>query len=143
MKTAQLKKPGGSFALCGGSDDGTFVVKVHEGAVASIAKQAALSVAGVTRLSGSSFVDNLAELVGSKKIQDRAIAVRFSGSKVSLELSINILYGVRLPDTAEAVRREVAAQVSSMTGLDVCKLNVNIREMEDAPNPDSDENSEL
>ena len=120
--TSNTKKPGGTFALCGGADaDGAFVIKVHEGAVASIVKRAALGVDGVTRLSGSSFVDNLAELVGSKRIQDRAITVRFSGSRVSIELSINVLFGVNLPEVAQNVRREVASQVSQMTGLDVRK----------------------
>lgn len=132
------KKNTGSFASVH-TDDTTRVIKIHEGAIASIAKRAALSTDGVTRLSGSSFVDNLAELVGSKKIQDRAISVKISGAKVALELSINVKYGVHLPTIANDVQKHIALAIREMTGLEAAKINVNIREMEDAPEENSDD----
>ena len=66
-------------------------VKVHESVIASIVRKAAMSVEGVLRLGTSSLVDNLAEIVGSKKIQDRAITVEMNENSVSVEVRVILL----------------------------------------------------
>ena len=105
-------------------------IKIHEGAIATIVRKAACSVPGVTRITGNSFVDNIAEIVGSKKIQDRSIQIAMNNSSVAVELSINIQYGVQLPAVAAAVQDAVSREIKAITGLNVTKVNV--REMEDA-----------
>ena len=105
-------------------------IKIHEGAIATIVRKAACSVPGVTRITGNSFVDNIAEIVGSKKIQDRSIQIAMNNS--SVELSINIQYGVQLPAVAAAVQDAVSREIKAITGLNVTKVNVIVREMEDA-----------
>ena len=107
-------------------------IKIHEGAIATIVRKAACSVPGVTRITGNSFVDNLAEIVGSKKIQDRSIQIAMNNSSVAVELSINIQYGVQLPAVAAAVQDAVSREIKAITGLNVTKINVIVREMEDA-----------
>ncbi len=107
-------------------------VKIHEGAIATIVRKAACSVPGVTRITGNSFVDNIAEIVGSKKIQDRSIQIAMNNSSVAVELSINIQYGVQLPAVAAAVQDAVSREIKAITGLNVTKVNVIVREMEDA-----------
>ena len=37
-------------------------IKIHEGAIATIVRKAACAVPGVTRITGNSFVDNIAEI---------------------------------------------------------------------------------
>ena len=107
-------------------------IKIHEGAIATIVRKAACSVPGVTRITGNSFVDNIAEIVGSKKIQDRSIQIAMNNSSVAVELSINIQYGVQLPAVAAAVQDDVSREIKAITGLNVTKVNVIVREMEDA-----------
>lgn len=107
-------------------------IKIHEGAIATIVRKAACSVPGVTRITGNSFVDNIAEIVGSKKIQDRSIQIAMNNSSVAVELSINIQYGVQLPAVAAAVQDAVSREIKAITGLNVTKVNVIVREMEDA-----------
>ena len=107
-------------------------IKIHEGAIATIVRKAACSVPGVTRIMGNSFVDNIAEIVGSKKIQDRSIQIAMNNSSVAVELSINIQYGVQLPAVAAAVQDAVSREIKAITGLNVTKVNVIVREMEDA-----------
>ena len=107
-------------------------IKIHEGAIATIVRKAACSVPGVTRITGNSFVDNIAEMVGSKKIQDRSIQIAMNNSSVAVELSINIQYGVQLPAVAAAVQDAVSREIKAITGLNVTKVNVIVREMEDA-----------
>ena len=107
-------------------------IKIHEGAIATIVRKAACSVPGVTRITGNSFVDNIAEIVGSKKIQDRSIQIAMNNSSVAVELSINIQYGVQRPAVAAAVQDAVSREIKAITGLNVTKVNVIVREMEDA-----------
>ena len=107
-------------------------IKIHEGAIATIVRKAACAVPGVTRITGNSFVDNIAEIVGSKKIQDRSIQIAMNNASVAVELSINIQYGVQLPAVAAAVQDAVSKEINAITGLNVTKVNVIVREMEDA-----------
>ena len=96
-------------------------IKIHEGAIATIVRKAACSVPGVTRITGNSFVDNIAE-----------IQIAMNNSSVAVELSINIQYGVQLPAVAAAVQDAVSREIKAITGLNVTKVNVIVREMEDA-----------
>ncbi len=114
-------------------------IKIHEGAIATIVRKAACAVPGVTRITGNSFVDNIAEIVGSKKIQDRSIQIAMNNASVAVELSINIQYGVQLPAVASAVQEAVSQEIKAITGLNVTKVNVIVREMEDAADEGSEE----
>ena len=55
-----------------------------------------------------------------------------NNSSVAVELSINIQYGVQLPAVAAAVQDAVSREIKAITGLNVTKINVIVREMEDA-----------
>ena len=100
---------------------------VHENAVASIVRRAVEEIPDISRLTGSSFVDNIAEIVRSRKIQDRAIAIRFSKGSVSIEISIYVYAGVVIPKVAAAMQKAVMDSVTSMTGLRVTAVDVNVR----------------
>ncbi len=115
------------------------VVKVHESVIASIIRKAACSVDGVVRLAGNALVDNIAEFVGSRKVMDRAIQIEIRNSRVSVELSINVCYGVSLPEVAAEVQKNVTRQIEELTSLEVDQVNVIIREMEELPDDSPDE----
>ena len=73
-------------------------VRVHESVLASIARRSVLSVSGVLRLSGSSLIDNIAEIVGSRKTFDKAIVIGVSDEGITLEVRIVVKYGEKVPD---------------------------------------------
>ncbi len=106
-------------------------IKIHEGVVATIVRRTACSVDGVVRIAGSTLVDNIAEIVGSKKMQDRSINIFMHDGSVSVELAINIAFGVHLPTVAAAVQSAVGKEIRRITGLAVKKVNVVIREMDE------------
>ena len=106
-------------------------VKVHESVIASIVRKAAMSVEGVLRLGTSSLVDNLAEIVGSKKIQDRAITVEMNENSVSVEVRVILLYGVLIP--------QVAGEIFKLAGMKVDHVNVVIMDLEDSPDGEDGE----
>lgn len=131
------KKPAAeSFALMKSPDADNAVpgdLVIHENAVCSIIRRVVTGIEGVSRLTGSSFVDNIAEIVRSRKIQDRAIALHFSENSVSVEISIYIYFGFSIPEVASALQKAVIDTVSSQTGLTVSGVNVNVRGIDEVP----------
>ena len=99
-------------------------VKVHESVLASIVRKAVASVPDVIRLSGSSFVDNIAEMVNSRKTFDRSMLIEMDGDTVSVEVRIVVKYGVSVPAAAAMVRSIVTSDVVRMTGMKVARVNV-------------------
>lgn len=114
-------------------------VKVHESVIASIVRKAAMSVEGVLRLGTSSLVDNLAEIVGSKKIQDRAITIEMNENSVSVEVRVILLYGVLIPQVASELKNAVAGEIFKLAGMKVDHVNVVIMDLEDSPDGEDGE----
>lgn len=114
-------------------------ILMENGALSAIVRKAACQVEGVTRITGNSIVDNIAEFMGSKRIQDRSIQISVNRSELQIELSINVAYGFSLPLVASQVQQNVSGAIRDLTGLTVTQVNVVIREMEDLPEEDDEE----
>lgn len=124
-------------ALIEGSEMGD--VKIHENVIAALVRQAALEQEGVSRLAGSALVDDIANLVGSRRMQSRAITVELGEeNRVSIEIKLNLVFGYRIPEVAERVQKAVISTVEETTGMIVPKVNVLIQEIEE-PVVESDE----
>jgi len=118
-------------------------IKIHENVISSLVRRAALGVEGVSRLSGSILVDNIAEIVGSRRMQDRAVTIEIlEDNRVAVELKINILLGYRLPEVAEKVQKAVVDSVEAATGMTVTRVNVLIQELEEPQAKDEEEEVE-
>lgn len=136
--------PAGS-AQSGNSDGGAAsqgVVKVHESVIASIIRKAACSVDGVVRLAGNTLVDNLAELVGSKKVLDRAITIEMGDNTVEIKIEVVLRFGCRIPEVAEKIQDAVIAEIGRITGMKVPRIDIIVFDLEDVPEEEdaSDEN---
>ncbi len=120
-------------------------VKIHENVVASIVRKSALEVEGVSRLAGNALVDNIAEIVGSKRMQSRAITVDMQdNNRLSIEVKLNILFGFKIPVVAQEVQKAVIEAVEAMTGMTVVKANVVVQEIDDpAPAAEAEAEPEL
>ena len=135
MKTAnESRKPDADVpqntALLEGSEMGD--IKIHENVVASLVRQAALEQEGVSRLAGSALVDDIANLVGSRRMQARAITVELGeDGRVGIEIKLNLIFGYRIPEVAERVQKAVIGTVEETTGMTVTRVNVVIQEIED------------
>ena len=111
-----------------GSDMG--LVKIHENVIASIARKAACSVNGVIRIAGSPIVDNIAEIIGNRRIGDRSIAIEINEDTVAIEIKLNISYGSHLPTVAANVQSAIMKEVEKMTGMTVTTVNVIVQELD-------------
>lgn len=105
-------------------------VKVYESVVSSIVRKSVLGTEGVVRFAGNSLVDNIAEFVGSKTMQDRAITVEMGEQSVSVSVQLVLQYGVYIPDVASTVQRAIKAQVEELTGMIVDKVDVTVMDIE-------------
>jgi len=136
MKDLKIKKVSSapqscSAPNCAGKESELGVVKIHENVISSIVRKAALSVDGISRLAGSSFVDNIAEIVGSRKISDRAISIKLDDDKVEIEIKLNMKFGFKVPEVASEVQTAIIEQVESITGMNVVCVNVVVQEIEE------------
>ena len=128
--TASKRTPSPAGSLAGQNTE-YGQIKIHEGAIATIVRKAACSVDGVTRITGSSFVDNLAEIVGSKKMQDRSIAIEMGDNSVQVEIKVILAYGTHIPEVGREIQLAVIREISAITGMQVSKVNVIIIDLED------------
>lgn len=109
------------------------VVKVHESVIASIARRAATSVPGVVRFAGNNLLDNLADIVGSNRL-DRSISVEMEPASVSIELRLILSANCYIPQVAKAIQTAVVNDIVNMTGMQVTKVNVFVIDLE-SPQP--------
>lgn len=116
-------------------------VRVHENVISSIVRKTVLETAGVIRFAGSSFVDNIAELVGSRAIQDRAITVEMGDGIVSVEVRIVTEYGVFIPDIAKKIQASLRSRLPDLTGMKVGSVCVDVMDIE-FPQEKNEEDSE-
>ena len=116
-------------------------VRIHENVISALVRKSALSVEGVSRLAGNALVDNIAEFVGSRRMQSRAISIEMGeNNRVSIEVKINILFGFNIPQVSQAVQKAVLEGVESVTGMTVTKVHVIVQEIEEpAPVEEEDE----
>ena len=107
-------------------------IKIHESVIASLARRAALSVEGVSRLAGSSLVDNIAEMVGSRRIQSRNINIMLGeNSDVAVELKVVLKFGCCIPQVALGIQKAVISEIEATTGMNVTNVHVLIQEIEE------------
>ena len=114
-------------------------VKIHENVVAQLVKRAVLEIEGVSRLAGSTLVDDIATLVGSRRMQSRAVSVILGDEgKVEIEVKLILKFGFHIPETAEQVQTAVVELVENTTGMSVTKVDVLVQEIEDEVTEDEE-----
>jgi len=133
MKERKKRKTHTSVMPGGMNPEGSELglIKIHENVIASAVRKATCEVEGVIRLAGSAIVDNLAELIGNKRISDRAIGVGIDGEKVAIEVKVNIEYGVHVPTVASNIQTAVVEEVERITGMTVTAVNIIVQELDD------------
>lgn len=115
-------------------------IKIHENVIANLVAMAARQIPGVSRLAGSTVVDAIASIVGSRRMQARAITVGIAGDNcVTIDLKLNILVGFRLPDVVQQVQRAVIDNIESVTGMTVTRVNVAVQDIDEQPVEDEED----
>lgn len=103
---------------------GSGSLKISEDVLATIASIATKEINGVTGLVTTP-TQGFIKLF-SKKGNKRGIILEYIDGEAVLNLFINIKYGVKISDVAEAVQLSVKNAIQNMTGICVSKVNVHI-----------------
>ena len=108
-------------------------IRILDGAVSTIVRRTVLEIEGVARFSGSSLIDDLADLVGSKRMQDRSIQIEHKDQGISVVVAVNPYFGYKFPALIAEIQRKVSEAVFAMTGVSVSSVSVNIKGIEERP----------
>ena len=108
-------------------------IRILDGAITTIVKRTVLGIEGVARLSGSTLIDDFADLVRSKRIQERSIQIEHDGNDVSVSVAVNPYFGYKFPALIDEIKTKVTQAVSDMAGLQVASVRVDIRGIEELP----------
>ena len=134
MKEVKTEEKTAAAAAAAGTvleDTGMGEVKIHENVISSLVRKAVMGVEGVSRLSGSQLVDIIAETVGSRRMQDRAITVLVDeDGRTSIDVKVNLKFGYKIPEVSTAMQKAIISEVENTTGMTVTKVNVIVQELE-------------
>ena len=101
-------------------------LNISEDVIGIIAGLAAAEVEGIAGMS-LGFVDGINQILGGNKKYSKGVKIALDGKKVNIDLFVNVLYGVRIPDVAWAAQNAVKSAVENMTGLEVEAVNINVQ----------------
>lgn len=100
-------------------------IHVSDDAVAQIALTAAQAVDGVTVLmTGHGLGDLL-----SRRTVGRGVRVEVDGDQATVELTLSVRYGERIPELAHKVQEEVRDALEHMTGLSVRAVHIHVAQV--------------
>lgn len=120
-------------------------LSISEDVIGIIAGLAASEVEGIAGMS-LGFVDGLNQILGNNKKYAKGVRVELDGKRVTIDLFVNVKYGVRIPDIAWSAQNAVKNSVENMTGLEVVAVNINVQgitfDKNDKKNIDEDKNKE-
>lgn len=99
-------------------------VQIADDVICIIAALSATEVEGVAGMSGN-ITNEIISKLGMKNLS-RGVKVTVTDDKVTVELSLELKYGVSLPEVCANVQEKVKSSIELMTGLSVDEVNVRI-----------------
>ena len=108
-------------------------IRILDGAISTIVKRTVLGIEGVARLSGSSLIDDFADLVRSKRMQDRSIQIEHRDESIAITVAVNPYFGYKFPALIAEIQNKVSEAVLDMTGIKVASVSVDIKGIEERP----------
>ena len=97
-------------------------VQIADEVVAIIAGLAATEVEGVDSMAGN-ITNELVGKLGMKNLS-KGVKVDVTEEHVSVDISLNVKYGYKIPDVCEKVQERVKTAIENMTGLMVLDVTV-------------------
>lgn len=102
------------------------IVKISDEVVEVIAGLAAAEIKGILGMSAS-LVGGISQMLSGKKNLSKGVKVNLGEDSASIDLYLVVQYGIRIPDVAASVQKNVKKAVESMTGLSVASVNVYVQ----------------
>ena len=96
--------------------------KIHNDVIATIVGLAVAEVPGIASMSGG-LVGGIAEILG-KKARDKGIKIGLVDNCITIEISIVVDYGIKIPEVAWEIQKKVKDKVEKLTGNNVKTVNI-------------------
>lgn len=97
-------------------------VFIAEEVLEMIAGAAALEVEGVSGLAGATAAE---QFLGRKKLS-KGISILWESDNITIDVSIQIKYGITIPEVAKKVQEAIIANVEATSGMQVAAVNVRV-----------------
>ncbi|MBQ6894216.1 MAG: Asp23/Gls24 family envelope stress response protein [Clostridia bacterium] len=97
-------------------------IRISDEVIATIASVATKEIDGISGLS-LSFTDEITSKF-VKKNATKSIKITQDDGNITIDISVVVNYGVRIPDVSWEVQENVKKSVELMSGLNVSKVNV-------------------
>ena len=115
------------------------IVKISDEVVSVIAGLAAAEIKGINGMN-TGLTGGITQILSGKKNLSKGVKVTVGEESATIDLSVVVEYGVKIPDVAGAVQENVNRAVETMTGLTVSAVNIYVQSI---LVPKSDGSSEL
>lgn len=102
------------------------IVKISDEVVGVIAGLATTEIKGIVGMSTGP-VGGITQILTGKKNLSKGVKVTVGENSATIDLSVVIEYGVRIPEVALKVQENVKRAVESMTGLTVSAVNIHVQ----------------
>lgn len=102
------------------------VVKISDEVISVIAGIAASEIKGIAGINAN-LAGGITQLLTGKKNSTKGVKVAVEEDSASIELSIVVEYGVKIPEVVYQVQDNVKRTVESMTGLNVSAVNIMVQ----------------
>jgi len=115
------------------------IVKISDEVVSVIAGLAAAEIKGINGMN-TGLTGGITQILSGKKNLSKGVKVTVGEESATIDLSVVVEYGVKIPEVAGAVQENVKRAVETMTGLTVSAVNIYVQSI---LVPKSEDNSEL
>lgn len=102
-------------------------IYVHPKAIATVARQAALSSYGVVGITPSNMIDSVKQVIF--KWQKYGVEVSYENGAVMLDIHVILEYGTRITSVTESIIHSVKYNVEKTFGIEVSRVDIHVRSL--------------
>lgn len=107
-------------------------VSINETVIISIAKNAAIQVPGVVRLTSTGkFAESIAFMIGRTQSKPDSVQIKTAGNKIEVSVRIIVSYGKSIPEVALNVQLAIMQAIKDMAQMEVTKVDVTVEGVEE------------
>ena len=100
-------------------------VQISDDVITALVSMAVSEIDGVVSIGSKPSTMDIKDIIGKKGF-GKSVRVEISGSVMTIDADITIMYGKPISVIAEKVQQAIRDAVTDATGLDVGKINVHI-----------------
>jgi uncharacterized alkaline shock family protein YloU len=101
-------------------------ITIADKVVASIVRVAAAEIEGVHALGEASLAGRIADALEDAEERTKGVRVEVGEDGVSVDLSLSVVYGCRIPEVADRVRQNVAQALRGYCGLATRAVDIRV-----------------